>query len=68
VKNAITIMLAIIHVSRKSVQLVDVIHMLIGLTDIVAKHTRQKARRNEIISMVEKTKEKSTEKVQIVFK
>jgi len=36
-------------VNRKSVQLVVVIHMLIGLTDIFAKHTRQKVRIDMIV-------------------
>ena len=40
VKNVIITMKAIILVSQKNVQLVDVIRMLIGLTDIFASPTR----------------------------
>lgn len=40
----ITIVQRIMSVNRKSVQLADVIRMLIGLTGIFANHTRQKVR------------------------
>ena len=50
VKTVIIIIQKIMFVSRKSVQLVDVIRMLIGLTDIFASHTRQKERKlNDIL-------------------
>lgn len=51
VKNVITIVQRIMFVNRKNAQLVAVIRMLIGLTDIFASHTRQKVRiRNELSS------------------
>ena len=45
VKTVITIVQRTMFVNRKSVQLVVVIRVLIGLTDIFARHTRQKARK-----------------------
>ena len=47
VKAVITIVQRTMFVNRKSVQLVVVIRMLIGLIDIFAKHTKQKARKHE---------------------
>lgn len=52
VKNVITIMKRIMSVNQRSVQLVDVIRMLIGLIDIFANHTRQKARINETVLQI----------------
>lgn len=50
----ITIAQKTIFVNRKSVQLVDAIHMLIGLTDIFAKHIRQKVR-NQTMTKISET-------------
>lgn len=48
VKNVITIVQRTMFVNRKNAQLVDVIRMLIGLTDIFANHTRQKVRNRQM--------------------
>ena len=42
-KNAITIIQRTMFVNQKSVQHVDVIHMLIGLTDIFVSHTKEES-------------------------
>ena len=58
-KTVIIIAQIIMFANRKSVKLVGAIRMLIGLTDIFAKHTRQKVRirndRNSILGNMDAT-------------